>query len=93
MRRVALAIGTEAVIELLGWLGAAMVIAAYAMVSYGAVHGRDRLYQSLNITGALLLAVNTARHGAWPSAAVNVIWALIAVGALIPARARRRETP
>lgn len=83
--------GAEAVIEILGWLGAALVIAAYALVSYGSVQGRNRLYQSLNIAGALLLAVNTAWHGAWPSAAVNVIWIMIAVGTLIPGSARRRD--
>jgi hypothetical protein len=79
------------VVEILGWLGAAMVVVAYAIVSYGSVNGRNKLYQSLNIIGALLLAVNTAWHGAWPSAAVNVIWTVIALGALIPGLARRRD--
>lgn len=81
---------TEAAIEVVGWLGAAVVIVAYALVSFGVVHGRNRLYQSLNIIGGILLAVNTAWHGAWPSAAVNVIWTIIAAGALIPAWVRRR---
>lgn len=80
----------EAAVEILGWLGAAMVVAAYAIVSYGRISGRNGLYQALNIAGALLLALNTAWHHAWPSAAVNVIWMFIAVGALIPGLARRR---
>lgn len=69
-------------LESIGWLGAALVVAAYGFVSYGLVDGRSKAYQALNILGSLLLAVNTAWHHAWPSAAVNVIWMGIAVGAL-----------
>jgi hypothetical protein len=82
-------ISARAVIELLGWFGAAMLIAAYALVSYGSVHGHRRLYQSLNVIAGILLAVNTAWHRAWPSAAVNVIWTAIAAGTLIPGVTRR----
>lgn len=84
-------IGMGAAIDVIGWVGAAVVVVAYALVSFGAAHGRNRLYQSLNIIGGMLLAVNTAWHGAWPSAAVNVIWTIIAAGVLIPALARRRD--
>lgn len=69
-------------LESMGWLGAALVVAAYGFVSYGLVDGRSKVYQALNILGSLLLAINTAWHHAWPSAAVNVIWMGIAVGAL-----------
>jgi hypothetical protein len=58
------------------------------MLSFGAAHGRNRLYQSLNIVGGMWLALNTARHGASPSAAVKVVWTIIAAGALIPALGR-----
>ena len=69
-------------LESIGWLGAALVVAAYGFVSYGLVDGRSKGYQALNIAGSLLLAVNTAWHHAWPSAAVNVIWMGIALGAV-----------
>ncbi|HEX8755786.1 MAG TPA: hypothetical protein VF745_05580 [Steroidobacteraceae bacterium] len=79
----------EAVIEVLGWLGAALLVVAYAIVSSGRVDGRSKLYQSLNITASVLLGVNTAWHHAWPSAVVNVIWVVIAAVALMPVLARR----
>ena len=85
-------ISADAVIEVLGWLGAGIVLVAYAMVSYGSLNGRDRLYQSLNIIAGLLLAVNTAWHRACPSATVNIIWTAIATGALIKAAAAPRRT-
>lgn len=81
----------EAVIEVLGWLGAALLVVAYAIVSSGRVDGRSKLYQSLNIAASVLLGVNTAWHHAWPSAVVNVIWVIIAAVALMPVLARRAD--
>jgi len=87
-------IGAPLVIEIMGWLGAAIVIAAYGLVSYGAVDGRSRPYQALNALGGLLLAVNTIWHHAWPATAVNVIWTGIAVGSLLAGPTpRRAATP
>jgi hypothetical protein len=81
-------IDASMLIEILGWLGAATVIAAYALVSYGSLNGRSGLYQALNALGGLVLAVNTIWHHAWPATAVNVIWTGIAVGALLAGPAR-----
>jgi hypothetical protein len=77
-----------ALIEVLGWLGAVLLVVAYALVSSGRVDGRSKLYQSLNIADGVLLGVNTAWHHAWPSAVVNVIWVVIAAVALMPVPAR-----
>jgi hypothetical protein len=79
-------IDASMLIEILGGLGAATVVAAYALVSYRSVDGRSRAYQALNALGGLLLAVNTIVHHAWPATAVNVIG--IAVGALLRGPAR-----
>lgn len=78
-------------IEIVGWLGAAIVVAAYALVSYGRVDGRNPAYQAFNILGALLLTVNSVWHRALPSAATNIIWTVIAVGALAAARPASRR--
>ena len=80
-------------IEIAGWLGAALLLLAYALVSYGRVGGRSVLYQTLNIAASVLLAANTSWHHAWPSAFVNIIWIVIAIGALSTAAASRRATP
>lgn len=78
-------------IEIVGWIGAAILIAAYGLVSYGSVDGRSRAYQALNTVAGLLLAVNSVWHRAWPSVAVNIIWTGIAVGALMVAPTLRRS--
>lgn len=70
------------IIEIIGWMAAVAVIAAYALISAGKLGGQSRIYQWMNIGGALGLVINTAWHGAWPSTAVNIIWAGIGGAAL-----------
>ena len=73
--------------DTIGWVGAAALLVAYAMVSHKKLEGDSPTYQLLNISGSLLLAANTIFYGSYPSTFVNVIWAGIAVFAIA---ARRR---
>jgi hypothetical protein len=73
-------------IEAAGWIGAVLVLAAYALASTGRLDGRSPLFQWLNLVGAAGFVVNTAWHGAIPSMVLNIIWCGIAVVTL----ARRR---
>ena len=57
-----------------GWTGAAELLLAYALVSRGRIAGDSLRYQALNITGSVLLMVNCAYTGAWPSALANVFY-------------------
>lgn len=74
---------TGMLIEVVGWLGAGMLVFAYGLVSYGYARSSGLIYQSLNLLGSVFLIINTAWHGAWPSSALNVVWAGIAVGVLV----------
>jgi hypothetical protein len=65
--------------DALGWIGAAALLVAYAMVSHKKLEGDSIVYQALNIIGSLLLAVNTVFYRAYPSSFVNMIWIGIAV--------------
>lgn len=73
----------EKIIETLGWYGAVAVTGAYALNSFGYLAADAFGYQLLNFTGAAALAVITLYRGVYQSAIVNVIWALIAVVALL----------
>ncbi len=66
-------------VDIIGWVGAVGVLAAYGMVSTGRVRSASYTYQLLNLVGAAALAVNTLYYMAYPSMALNVVWALIAV--------------
>ncbi len=74
---------TQFAVNLIGWLGSAAVILAYALVSARRVKGDSLLYQALNLAGALFLIANTVYYGAYPSAVVNVVWVGIAIFALV----------
>jgi hypothetical protein len=86
----------EIVLELIGWAGAGAIVLAYFLNSFGAITV-GRLYQFLNLFGAFGVVINSAYHGAWPPAGLNVIWFLIAVTSLLrlfrsnqPLQARNR---
>lgn len=65
--------------DTIGWVGAAALLIAYAMVSHRKLEGDSATYQLLNISGSILLAANTIFYGSYPSTFVNLIWAGIAV--------------
>ena len=69
-------------IEIAGWAGALLILLAYILVTVGRLTGRSPLFQGMNLVGATGFTINGWWHGAMPSATLNVIWALIAAGAL-----------
>jgi hypothetical protein len=73
-------------IETVGWAGAAMILAAYLLLSTGRVEARSVAYQALNLVGAIAFVINSGWNGAIPSASLNVVWAGIALFALIRLR-------
>ena len=70
-------------IDILGWTGALIILLGYALISFRKVEGNSLSYQLMNIFGSLFLAANTLYYGAIPSSLVNIIWAIIAVFAII----------
>lgn len=69
-------------IEVVGWLGALLILVAYGLLSSGRLDSRSRSYQLLNIVGAAGFIVNSGWNGAYPSAALNVAWMGIGLLAL-----------
>lgn len=68
----------KTLIEVIGWIGAVEVIVAYFLISANKISGKDISYQILNLTGGILLIINTIYLHAYPSAFVNLIWVGIA---------------
>ena len=65
------------IVDIIGWIGSLLLIAAYWLVSKKKIAPESFTYHSLNVGGSLLLIVNTFYYGAFPSAAVNIIWVFI----------------
>ena len=73
---------TGVIVDLAGWVGAVALLGAYALVSAGRLQGRGLAFQLLNLVGALGLLANGVWHGAWPSAALNLVWLVVGFVAL-----------
>lgn len=72
----------EILIEVVGWLGALLVLGAYILVSAGRLSGSSAVFQWMNALGASFFVFNTWWHGAIPSMVLNIIWAAIGFVAL-----------
>jgi cell shape-determining protein MreD len=69
-------------VEVVGWTGAVLILLAYLLVTMGKLTGQSLAFQWMNLVGAAGFVINGWWHRALPSAALNVIWMLIAAVAL-----------
>jgi hypothetical protein len=72
--------------DVAGWYGTAAILGAYALSSFEILRPRDRLYQLLNLTGALGVAWVCWEKATWQPFWLEAIWAAIALVALLRAR-------
>lgn len=70
------------IVEIIGWIAAVLILAAYVLLSLGRIEAKSVTYQALNVIGAAGFIVNSGINGALPSAALNVIWMGIGLFAL-----------
>jgi hypothetical protein len=80
-------------VEIAGWIGALLILAAYLLLSMGKVTGQSALYQAMNVVGAAGFIVNGWWHGAIPSASLNVVWMAIGAIALVRIAQKRKAAP
>jgi hypothetical protein len=69
--------------EILGWYGTVAILAAYALVSFSIISPDNVWYQILNGTGAVGIVVVSYYKRAYQPAVLNLVWAGIALVALI----------
>jgi hypothetical protein len=67
------------VIETIGWVAAAMMLAAYIMLTLGRLSAGSSWYHWLNILSGAGFIINSGWNGAYPSACINVVWVAIGV--------------
>lgn len=64
-------------INILGWTGSVLYLLAYALVSAKRTEGDSFLYQSINVFAGILLVIYTLSLGAYATAGLNAVWAII----------------
>ncbi|HUR02982.1 MAG TPA: hypothetical protein VM347_10620 [Nonomuraea sp.] len=69
-------------VDAIGWLSAGLLLFGYAMITASRMSSDGASYQLVNLAGSIGLMVNSACNAAWPSAGLNLVWALIGTTAL-----------
>lgn len=70
-------------IDIIGWTGSFMVVAAYGLNSYQKIKSDSLIFLLLNFLGGLFLILYTYYIQAFASTFLNVVWVIIAIPALI----------
>lgn len=69
--------------QILGWGGTFLVVLAYFLVSNNKIKATSKVYQFINLFGAIGVGFNVFYQHAWPSFALQIIWAIIAIYSLL----------
>ena len=72
----------ETFAQIVGWIGTFLIVLAYFLVSYKKVDGSSKIYQAMNLLGAIGVGANVFHQQAWPAVALEVVWGIIAIVAL-----------
>lgn len=72
----------DMMIEVLGWVGAVMVLGAYALLSARKLPSDSYTYHGINMLGSLFLIIYASYKIAWANVLVNVVWLLIGAAAM-----------
>jgi hypothetical protein len=70
-------------LQLIGWLGAILILGAYFLVSFNFIYTNSLLFQGMNILGSLGIVIETFSKKDYQPMALNVAWILIAAVALV----------
>lgn len=70
-------------VEIIGWLGAAAIFVAYILISFNYVTSHNLAYHLLNLLGSICIIVTARAHHDYQPFVLNIIWAGIALTALI----------
>lgn len=72
----------ELLMDIIGWSGAASVIIAYGLTSYGKIKSDSYPFQILNLVGGILLIIYAYHKNAEANIFINGVWVVIAISAL-----------
>jgi len=70
-------------VEFLGWYGVFAVLVAYALITFKVITANGYIYPVLNLTGAIGIFIDAFAKKDKQPAALNIIWAIIALIAIV----------
>ncbi len=75
----------DMIFDIIGWIGALLVVLAYFLVSTKKFPPHSRIYQLMNLFGAIGVGINSFIQKAYPSVGIQIVWILIAIYGLYKA--------
>jgi hypothetical protein len=60
-------------LEVLGWAGSIEIAAALIVACLGALPATSRTFRALNVSGSVLIGLNSAAHHAFASVFANIV--------------------
>jgi hypothetical protein len=69
--------------SIFGWMGTISYLVAYLLLSLNKIRADQKIYHVLNVVGALGLTYNAVSLSDFPNIIVNVVWGVIALGAIL----------
>lgn len=70
------------IFDIFGWVGMILVLLAYGLLSINKIKN-GITYQILNLLASLFMAIGVFPKNAWFSFALQVVWGIIAIVAII----------
>jgi len=70
-------------ISVIGWYGVLAILVAYTLVTFNVVVAKSYVYQLLNLTGAAGLVIEATSKKDVQPAALNIVWLLVAMVAIV----------
>lgn len=77
--------------SIVGWIGMALILSAYFLLSIKKLKANSFSYHLLNLFGGAGIVVNTFVNKALPAMTLNIIWALIAIISIIKISRSKRK--
>lgn len=71
--------------DVIGWIGASLLIAAYFLVSTKKLAPTSKTYHLMNLLGAIGSRVNVFVQAAYPTLFIEFVWAAVAIYGLYKA--------
>ena len=77
--------------QICGWIGTFLIVLAYYLVSNKKINADSMTYQWINLIGALAIGVHVFQQKAWAAVTLEIVWAIIAIGALIRVKRKTKN--
>lgn len=78
------------IFDILGWIGTILLVMDYILLSTNKIEN-GKIYQIINLIASLCMAIGVFPKNAWFSFALQVIWGIIAIMALVKMKNEKEE--